>query len=583
MSEFSDRIILKGNYLNNISINSSLSSNKSFYEQLDEHTKRDILFLIKSGYNKRAIIKLYLILKPTNVSEAMEYLSKKDGLYQHIFYPSSENINKCEICGNKKDLHKEEQEKTVISINKSEQDVSFIYVKKKEELEEKFPKKIKKIKCECRICEDILDEINLNKCPKCKSYFCNECLFEHAKELVKNGKIISCPYCLMEYNEDRVMKILSDNNLNKNEVNNLKLLYKKNKLKFFVLSNPDLIFCPIVNCEGYAKKNENSLKNKCNKGHEFCIRCGEFWHINGNCPEDEVVDKLFKNYCKKLRLKECPSCGIIIFKKDGCNHITCSYCRQNWCWICEEIFISVEEHYQYPNSHCFERMLEGIIQIDMCQKCETPRNERNLINFRNCQHLVCKNCVKSFLLRGGKFKIRNRDEIKLNCPMRDCNNNQSFSEYEFYNIIRKLNNENITKKYKKHIYHYEMRRFKVFDFFAFRGVDDFKEGVENILKKCGHKKIGPQCYHCAIVANLYLSLFMCLTILISFGTPLMFQAFVRKLYHKLANILCIDKSKILKFLIIITGELFSFVFFIIFFSPYYIYMIAYIIYSCIHF
>ena len=55
MSEFSDRIILKGNYLNNISINSSLSSNKSFYEQLDDHTKRDILFLIKSGYNKRAI------------------------------------------------------------------------------------------------------------------------------------------------------------------------------------------------------------------------------------------------------------------------------------------------------------------------------------------------------------------------------------------------------------------------------------------------------------------------------------------------------------------------------------------------
>ena len=124
MSKYSDRITLNLKD-NNLLVNTSFSSNKSFYDSLDENIKRDILFLIKSGYNKKSVIKLYLIVKPTHISEAMEYLSKKDGKYQHIFYSTSDYSNKCEICGNKREFHIEEQEKTVISINKLNQDISF--------------------------------------------------------------------------------------------------------------------------------------------------------------------------------------------------------------------------------------------------------------------------------------------------------------------------------------------------------------------------------------------------------------------------------------------------------------------------
>ena len=575
MSEYSDRLKLNLKE-NNLSVNSSFSSNKSFYESLEDHKKRDILFLIKSGYNKKAVIKLYLILKPTHVSEAMEWLSKKDGLYQHIFYSSNENSNKCEICGNKRELHIEEPEKTIISLNKSNQEVSFITVKDQEKIEEKVSSQ----KYECRICEDLLAPSKINKCEECKSFFCSECLYEHAKELVKNGKVIGCPYCFNEYNEDRVMKIFNNSKADKTEIKNLKTLYKKNALKFFVLSNPDLIFCPIVNCDGYAKKSKSSLKNKCNNGHEFCIRCGEFWHQNGNCPEDEVVDKLFKSYCEKLRLKECPSCGIATFKKDGCNHITCTYCRQNWCWLCEEVFFSVEEHYQNPRSSCFQRMLEGIIQIDMCQKCETPYNEHSLINFRNCQHLVCKRCIEKHLLDRGEFKIRNDDEVKLRCPMQDCNNNQTFSYFQFFNIIKKINNKRITHKYKRNVFLYEMKKFRLLSFFNFQRAGEFKESIDDVLKKCNYKKIGKQCHRCAIVANLWLSFFICIFLIIVYTTPMMFQTFVRDLYYRFANIMSRGKNKHLKIPIIITGEIFSMIFFIFSFSFYYFYFIAFIIHSC---
>ena len=577
MSENSDRIILnlKENYLAN---NSSFSTNKSFYDSLDNQTKKDILFLIKSGYNKKTIIKLYLLQKPNNVSEAIEYLSKKDGLYQHIFYSSEKNYDKCEICGNKRDVHINEKEKTITSLNKSNPEISFISVKKKEDLEEKFS--IQKI--ECRICEDKFNnKINdINKCKTCKSFFCNECLFEHAKELVKNGKLIGCPFCFEEYNEDEVLEIFNFNKKNEGEIKNLKNLYKKIKLKFFVLSNPDLVFCPIVNCDGYAKKNSLSLKHTCNNGHEFCIRCGEFWHQNGNCPEDEVVDELFKEYCAKLRLKDCPSCGITIFKKDGCNHITCSYCRQNWCWICGEIFISIEEHYQNPKSNCYQRMLEGIIRLDMCQKCEMPFNEDDLVNFRNCQHLICKKCIEIYLLRDGEFILRKNNKIKLRCPMEGCNNNQIFSFSQFFKLIKRINNRKITKKYKKNLFKYEMNAFNIKNFFSFKSADEFRQNADDLIKKCNLRKIGRHCHRCSVVANLYISIFILIFMMITFLFPMMFQSFIRSLYHDFARIMSRGKSKYIKFPIIFTGEIFACIFFIFSFGIYYIYMIAYIAYSC---
>ncbi len=62
----SDRKIIKSlkrEELNEKSSNNiSFSSNKSFYEKLDIEAKRDIIFLIKSGYDKKTIIIFLIIL-----------------------------------------------------------------------------------------------------------------------------------------------------------------------------------------------------------------------------------------------------------------------------------------------------------------------------------------------------------------------------------------------------------------------------------------------------------------------------------------------------------------------------------------
>ena len=77
----------------------------------------------------------------------------------------------------------------------------------------------------------------------------------HLKELIRNGNYaIFCPGCKFVYNKEKIEKILSFNNQNKNGINNLKKLLEKSNTKQMVLNNPELIFCPIANCEGYAKK-----------------------------------------------------------------------------------------------------------------------------------------------------------------------------------------------------------------------------------------------------------------------------------------------------------------------------------------
>ena len=307
-------------------INISFSSINSFYEKLPIETKRDIIFLIKSGYNKKTIIKLYILASPSNISEAIHYLTIENGIYQHIFFDSPNKEDSCEICGEKKIMHNNEINKTInisfYKMNISERDEKINILNNKNEEEKNYI---------CKICEyDIInkEEIINNKCEQCDTYFCQECLYLHIKELIKNGKYaLFCPECRNIYTKNKIEQIFM---LSKDkEVKNLKKLLEKNKTKDVILNDPELMFCPIVNCDGFAKKNDKRDYNICNMGHKFCNKCGELWHQNGKCEEEEKVDNLFQEFYKKYKLKNCPYCHIVVIKKGGCNHMKCQYCGKD--------------------------------------------------------------------------------------------------------------------------------------------------------------------------------------------------------------------------------------------------------------
>ena len=304
----------------------------------------------------------------------------------------------------------------------------------------------------CKICEeDITKEEKIkNKCEECGSYFCSECLYLYIKELIRNGKYsLFCPDCSFLYTNDKINKIeqiLSFNIKDKEEVNNLKKLFEKSKTKELILSNPDLMFCPIVNCNGFAKKNNNNKGyNICTMGHKFCIKCGELWHENGIWKEDEIIDKIFEEYRKKYDLKNCPYCHIVTKKIGGCNHIKCQYCGKDWCWLCQEIFISTEEHYGNRSSRCFGRM-EANLDIIICSKCENQIFDNNNNRTFSCDHNICDNCFIEILLESKTMIIF---PVKLlNCIILGCKGFLLIRANNLINFIKETNNEKLIKKYK---------------------------------------------------------------------------------------------------------------------------------------
>ena len=53
MIKNTERLVLRNNRSNENTLNDSISSTNSFYQQLDSDSKRDIFYLINAGYNRK--------------------------------------------------------------------------------------------------------------------------------------------------------------------------------------------------------------------------------------------------------------------------------------------------------------------------------------------------------------------------------------------------------------------------------------------------------------------------------------------------------------------------------------------------
>lgn len=94
-----------------------------------------------------------------------------------------------------------------------------------------------------------------------------------------------------------------------------------------------LKWCPQPNCEGYMRGSESDPHVTCPIcGYEMCFRCGSQWHGKETC--EQHMDAAYEEWAKGQEVQLCPRCKLRIEKINGCNHITCSVCRYEWCWLC---------------------------------------------------------------------------------------------------------------------------------------------------------------------------------------------------------------------------------------------------------
>ena len=289
--------------------------------------------LIKIGYNKDLVDTIYKNVHPVNVDEALDYLYKNsNNLFTHTYI--STKYGKCAIC--------EEEE-----ISHSKEALSSKEIEKKESELLKLDSfhfnynKFDKFNFVCEVCGDDIDIEDFIKLKlPCKHKFCKDCWLEYLKEKINNGKVykISCMKhkCNYALEENFVREIIGSNE---------DLLKKYEKFltrKKLIDSNKKLKFCPVPDCDGYAEKHWNKYV-KCNFGHEFCFDCGEKPHGWKSCSK--MKDKGFEEWKSHNFVKRCPYCKFWTEKNEGCNHMTCSQCHFQWCWICEKECVA--GHYNF--------------------------------------------------------------------------------------------------------------------------------------------------------------------------------------------------------------------------------------------
>ncbi|KAL1793555.1 hypothetical protein ACET3X_008537 [Alternaria dauci] len=71
--------------------------------------------------------------------------------------------------------------------------------------------------------------------------------------------------------------------------------------------------------------------------YEICLECNRPGksHGKGSCDQaKKEEEELCMSVVKEMGAKPCPSCGLNLQKKGGCDHVKCAKCGHHFCWVC---------------------------------------------------------------------------------------------------------------------------------------------------------------------------------------------------------------------------------------------------------
>ena len=430
----------------NIEISVNKKNKSNIFNSIIAEENPIVLQLKEFGYDNVYSRRVFFYLHPEDLEEALNYMAIENGIIQHRFVHDRDiSNNKCYICGEEKKMHlnelnnniilnnkennidvnnslryeEDKKEENNINYNESQNNYSNAINNTKDELINSLRETTEKEKDElsifgykskeqnknnqilnniirtelknnekmvnCEICNELFFENKKNKVEKCGHAFCNGCWFDSLSIKIKENKLptIKClDYkCQEKLSDDFIINILSS------DLNLLKK-YKRYKLELEIINSTNKKLCPYPNCDSYLELKE--LLNKevtCKNKHTYCFECLKKPH--GNLPCNDDIDKSLKDYAINNFVKKCPQCGIIIEKINGCNHITCTQCGYQWCWLCNEKYNIMHfkegkckgfQFFKPKNAYEIKLLMEGKINLD-----ELPESQRqnNIIFFEN--------------------------------------------------------------------------------------------------------------------------------------------------------------------------------------------------------
>lgn len=190
---------------------------------------------------------------------------------------------------------------------------------------------------ECGVCLEPMPRQKLTWLP-CTHAFCHDCWNKHVEFIVKDSMPAGVPCMAKECN------LLCPSDLIEQFINNdpdLLARFKRRHRDACISSHHQLRFCPGADCPTVLYAAEPKARRvECNECHtSFCFECGLDYHS----PTDCATIKRWLTKCSDdsetanyicANTKNCPACHICIEKNGGCNHVQCSKCKHDFCWMC---------------------------------------------------------------------------------------------------------------------------------------------------------------------------------------------------------------------------------------------------------
>ena len=307
-------------------INIEIQMNQFLKEHEGEMIASDILLLQDMGYDKKMINKIYILLRPENLERAIELMTQVNGIYQHEFF---ENHNKekdkglCFICKKPKRYHLNYIPENDIDIENDNMDED-----EKKDIDLNISNDGDNI---CSVCFEEIEkeEKHLNHL-SCGHVCCTQCWINYFKSLILEAKVEQIK-CI----EHKCTTIIPESFIMSHIKKDTKLVdkYYKFKKRAEIINDPNKKICPKPDCDSYLQKSNITNYVKCENGHEYCYECLNRPHGNILC--DKFMEEEFMDWKKDKRVKKCPRCKIYTEKNEGCNHMTCTSCKYQWCWLCE--------------------------------------------------------------------------------------------------------------------------------------------------------------------------------------------------------------------------------------------------------
>ncbi|KAK7926315.1 hypothetical protein WMY93_008625 [Mugilogobius chulae] len=183
---------------------------------------------------------------------------------------------------------------------------------------------------------------------ECQHVYCNACMSEYFQIQIKDGNVqcLNCP-------EPKCSSVATPLQVKHLVGEELFARYDRLLLQSTLDLMADVVYCP--ECQELRDLRDEYLAASADGKKFMELRFGKK-------VIQRAVEESFSREWLSENCKSCPRCGTNIQKVDGCNKMTCTSCKQYFCWLCMGVLSrgNPYSHFNNPQSPCFNQLFFGV-------------------------------------------------------------------------------------------------------------------------------------------------------------------------------------------------------------------------------